>query len=70
MSQESFGGGGQGSYPPAGGVEDGIGNGWGHPAAAPAGPAPRAYCPPAIRYRFDSAQFDSALNGKVRVPCL
>ena len=32
-------------------------------------PAPRAYCPQAIRYGFDSVQFDSALDGKVRVPC-
>ena len=46
----------------------------GHPHTKPAtpdqgGPAPRAYCPQAIRYGFDSVQFDSALNGKVRVPC-
>jgi Glycoside-hydrolase family GH114 len=33
------------------------------------GPAPREYCPQAIRDGFDSVEFDSALDGKVRVPC-
>jgi hypothetical protein len=33
------------------------------------GPRPREYCARAIREVLDSVQFDSALNGEVRVPC-
>jgi hypothetical protein len=33
------------------------------------GPAPRRYCPEAVRDGFDSVEFDSALDGRVRVPC-
>jgi hypothetical protein len=33
------------------------------------GPRPRQYCPRAIREGFDAVEFDSALDGKVRVPC-
>jgi hypothetical protein len=34
-----------------------------------AGPAPSEYCPRAITDGFDSVQFDSALDGNVRLPC-
>lgn len=33
------------------------------------GPAPRGYCPTALRYGFSAVEFNSALAGGLRIPC-